>query len=78
MNLLKLLTIVLLVVTCAKGSVLTTKNLLHPRQRESCFTCKAEDRPFGWSIMSYMGKIKDSVVRSLNGLLEKAKKAKLA
>ncbi|KAG6461424.1 hypothetical protein O3G_MSEX012624 [Manduca sexta] len=79
MNLRRLVCVMLAVVavTAVESSILLKGSLLRPRIPEPCFSCRAEDRPYAYSLISYLAKVKDMFVRGVNVLLDKSKQYKL-
>ncbi|KAJ8711422.1 hypothetical protein PYW07_008664 [Mythimna separata] len=63
--------------TVVESSILLKDSLVRPRLPDPCFSCRSEDRPFAYPLISYMSKIKDMFVRGLNTLVANAKKYKL-
>ncbi|KAJ8713076.1 hypothetical protein PYW08_008380 [Mythimna loreyi] len=63
--------------TVVESSILLKDSLVRPRRPEPCFSCRPEDRPFAYPLISYMSKIKDMFVRGLNALMAKVKTSKL-
>uniref|UniRef100_A0A2A4K3Z2 Uncharacterized protein n=1 Tax=Heliothis virescens TaxID=7102 RepID=A0A2A4K3Z2_HELVI len=63
--------------TVVESSLLLKNSLVRPRLPEPCFSCRAEDRPFAYPLISYLAKVKDMFVRGLNVLVANSKKSQL-
>ncbi|OWR47831.1 hypothetical protein KGM_212761 [Danaus plexippus plexippus] len=77
MNLNTLIPIVILTVVFAEASILKKKSLISPMSPDRCYTCKMGDKPLAWPIISYMSKLKDTVLRGFSALSDKIKVKKL-
>ncbi|CAK1590488.1 unnamed protein product [Parnassius mnemosyne] len=69
--------LVVAVVTLAEGSLLERQSLLRPNGMEPCFTCRAEDKPWSYSLLTFFGKLKNMLVRAVNVIAASTKQQKI-